>query len=100
ETAEADGGNADGAPGDEVAVVVEGGEEGDAEAAVGHGVEKAVACSGEKEVSPNPSTRGKKSRGRSRSLAAVCDNSLPAYRGQSATGLGMTITAPRFKNRT
>lgn len=43
EAADANGGNADGAPGEKVAVVVEWGEEGDPEAAVGHGVKNAVA---------------------------------------------------------
>jgi len=60
ESADADRRNSDWAPGQEVAVVVEGGEEGDAEAAVGHGVEKAVAGGGEKEVSPKPKVEGRR----------------------------------------
>jgi len=40
---DADGGDSDGPPRKKVASVVEGGEEGDAEAAVGHGVQQTVA---------------------------------------------------------
>jgi len=36
----------------EIAGVVKGGEKGDAEAAVGHGVEEAVACRRQKEIRP------------------------------------------------
>jgi hypothetical protein len=49
---DADGGDADRSPRKKVAGIVEWGEKGDAEAPVGHGVEQAVAGSGQKEVSP------------------------------------------------
>ena len=41
------GDHADGGPGEEIAAVVERGEEGDAEAAVGHGIEQAMDPAGE-----------------------------------------------------
>jgi len=44
-------------PGVKVAGVVEVGEKGDAEAAVGEGVEKAVAGGGDKEECPKPKKR-------------------------------------------
>ena len=51
-TGDTDGGDQDRSPRKEVTGGVEGGKEGDAEAAVGHGVEKAVAGGGQEEVGP------------------------------------------------
>lgn len=48
----ADRRDSDGCPRKKVARVVEGGEEGDAEAAVGHGVQEAVAGCGQEEIGP------------------------------------------------
>jgi hypothetical protein len=48
----ANGRNADRGPWKEVAAIVERRKEGDAESAVGHGIEKTVACSGEKKIGP------------------------------------------------
>jgi hypothetical protein len=45
-------GDSNGSPGKEVAGVVEGGEESDAEAAVGQGVEEAVAGGCQEEIGP------------------------------------------------
>lgn len=52
ETGDADGGDSNWPPWKEVAGVVEGREKGDAEAAVGHGVEEAVAGCRQKELGP------------------------------------------------
>jgi hypothetical protein len=49
---DADGGDADRSPRKKVAGIVEGGEERDAEAAVGHGVQQAVTGSRKKEIGP------------------------------------------------
>ena len=57
---------ADGSPGEEIAAIVERGEEGDAETAVRHGVEETVTGRGEEEIDPEGEAADRRLRDRDR----------------------------------
>ena len=54
---EANRGHANRSPGKKIAVIVEWREEGDSQAAVGHGVQETMAGGGQKEITPQSGTR-------------------------------------------